>query len=153
MIIAADSSDSMKGDEAQKELVTRYVAAVNAKDTGKLKELVHPKCLAAITDETRSFYDFIFLSEFKQTIPDGYKVRVNAVRQDQLDSMVGFATFPIQPTHTIQVEWFPTPNNTQARVIFAVQDGGKWFDVLPVPTAETLQRFRTKKETEQRPAQ
>ena len=61
------------GDKAQNDLITAYVAAVNAKDMEKLKAVIHPKCLAEITDDNREMVSKILAGEFKDTIPADYK--------------------------------------------------------------------------------
>jgi len=138
-------------DDAQKALATAYVAAVNAKDLTKLKTVIHPKSLAEITDENHAFYDFIFAGELKDAIPADYKLVIQPVSKVQLDSMKNFATFSVEPTHTMQFAWFFAPNSNFSRVIFVVNENGKWLDLLPVPTPATMQQIKTRQAAQQKP--
>jgi len=128
--------------DSQQAMVTAYMAAVNAKDRGKLEAVIHPKCLAAITDENRDLINRILSGEFNETIPADHKLVIKLVRQDQLDSLKGYASFPVPPTHTIQINWFPAKNTLRGRMLFVLKENGKWLDVIAIPTSETVQRFR-----------
>ena len=139
---AADTGATTPADDAQKALIADYITAVNAKDLARLKAVMHPKCRAAISDADHDFWDRVFTGEFNEVIPVDTKLNITPVRPDQLEGMKGFATFPVMPTYQIQINWFPTTNNLRARMFFAVKDGDKWYEVVPIPTPETLQRFR-----------
>ncbi len=139
------------GDKAQNDLITAYVAAVNAKDMEKLKAVIHPKCLAEITDDNREMVSKILAGEFKDTIPADYKVVVTPVRKDQIEGMKGFATFPVEPSDSININWFPQENSLRSRMIFVVKEGGKWLMVSPIPTPETVQRFRAQQTAPKKP--
>ena len=145
LIRAEDAPPTPSVSEGQKQLIEAYVAAVNAKDVQKLKACLHPKSIASITDENRDFCEELFAREMKRDIPKDYRVRINPVREDQMKSIVGFGTFPVAPTHTIQIEWNPAPNTTSAVMVYALEEGGKWYDVTFVPTQQTLDGWRARK--------
>ena len=147
VVAVADSP----ADEAQKALATAYVAAVNAKDLDKLKALIHPKCVAAINDDNRDMVSKILDGENKEPIPEDYKLSVEPVRKDQLESMKGYAAFPVQPTHTIKINWFPAKNSLKSRWLFAVKENGTWLDVVAIPTPETVKRFRAQQAAPKKP--
>ena len=140
---AADDGATAPADTAQKALIEGYVAAVNAHDLPKLKSLMHPKCRAAIADADHDFWDRAFAAELKESIPTGTELHITPVRPDQIAGMKGYATFPIEPTYQIQINWFPSTNHLRARAFFTVHEGDQWYLVEAIPTPETLQRFRT----------
>ena len=147
---AEDVAPAPPVSESQKQLIEAYVAAVNAKDVQKLKACLHPKSIASITDENSDFFEELFARQMKSNIPKDYQVRVNPVRDDQIKSMAGVGTFPITPTHMIQIEWNPSKNSTSAVVLQVVQDGGKWYEMAFVPTQQTLDGWRARKSAEQK---
>jgi len=115
----------------QQAFVERYVEAVRAKDVGRLKALAHPRSLACIQPETASFYDDVFASRTRQPAGAQYAASVQTIAPGQSLMMEGDVTYPVRPTHWVQV----------------VAERGTWLEVLPCPTPATLAKYRAAKAT------
>ena len=130
----------------QQTFVQRYVDAVRAKDTGRLKALVHPKSLACIRSDSASFFDDVFASRIRDQVEIQYQASAQPVPPGRPLLMEGDVTYPVRPTHWIQIDL--APGATAERILMVqvvAEGGGTWLEVLPCPTPETLAKYRAAK--------
>jgi hypothetical protein len=125
------------------QFIKEYVAAVNAKDVEKLKRLVHPKCLVCINNENRDYYHDYFSSEIKESIPDNYKIgNVKSIGKDEPVLMPEAFSYPVRPTHWVQVDFERGPYDSTSILRQIVKLNDTWFMVVPCPTPNTVKQFR-----------
>src|SRR5471030_1700488 len=62
-----------------KVFVAKYVAAFNAKDVARIYALYHPRVVACITPESKSYYDDAMAFQMRDPIPASYTFRVMPV--------------------------------------------------------------------------
>src|SRR5262249_10073790 len=131
----------------QQAFVERYVDAVRAKDVGRLKALVHPLSLACIQPDTASFSDEVFASRTRQPAGAQYAASFQAIASGQPLMMEGDVTYPIRPTHWVQIDLAPEATSGSLLMVQVVAERGAWLEVLPCPTPATLAKYRAAKTT------
>jgi len=129
----------------QQAFVERYVDAIRARDVGRLKSLVHPRSLACIQPETASFYDDVFASRTRQPAGAQYAASVQVVAPGQPLMMEGDVTYPVRPTHWIQIDFAPGAASGTLLMVQVVAERGAWLEVLPCPTPGTLAKYHAVK--------
>jgi hypothetical protein len=130
-------------EPGQEQFISEYVAAINAKDVGKLKRLVHPKCLACITDENRDYYEDYFSHEIKEHIPDDYKIsNIKPIGKDEPLLMSEAFSYPVRPTHWVQIDFQKGPYDSTSILRQIIKFNDTWFMVVPCPTSSTVKQFR-----------
>ena len=131
----------------QTAFVERYVDAVRAKDTHRLKALVHPKSLACIQSDAAAFFDDVFASRIRDRADAQYRASVQPIAPGQPLLMEGDVTYPVRPTHWIQVDLAPGGTSGTILMVQVVAERGTWLEVLPCPTPATLAKYRAAKAT------
>ena len=131
----------------QQAFVERYVDAVRAKDVGRLKALAHPRSLACIQPETASFYDDVFASRTRQPAGAQYAASVQTIAPGQPLMMEGDVTYPVRPTHWIQIDLAQGAISGSVLMVQVVAERGAWLEVLPCPTPATLAKYRAARAT------
>lgn len=123
------------------ELVSRYVAANNAQDAGVMNALLHPKSLACITPENRDFYDRADAVSMRQPIPADYKFTDTVLMGKDVPPLNGYATFPLPPTHQIQIEYTSGAENSGTVMMWLVGENGRWYKDDPCVNADIVKQF------------
>lgn len=130
-------------EPAEEEFVKEYVAAVEAKDVARLKKLVHPECLAPINDENRDYYDDYFSGEIEKSIPDNYEIiDVTAIDKDAPLMMTEVFSYPVRPTHWVQIDFMTGPYESESILRQIVKFEDTWYMVVPCPKPEAMKQFR-----------
>ena len=132
------------------EFVQRYVAAVNAKDAAAMKQLLHPGTMACITPETAVFFDDAFQRRFRHTIPAGHRLSVGAIGGAEPLLFEDMLTYPVRPTHVVQIAFETNTRTGAVLMIQVVQENAGWQEVLPCPKPEALAKFREAREEQAR---
>ena len=89
------------GYETKDDLVSAFVAALNADDVGQLKRTLHPACLEIISEPTRDYYDDLFEKDLKYTIPPQYAVSYSAMQEDGAPPFAQQFDYPARPTDSV----------------------------------------------------
>jgi hypothetical protein len=129
-------------DQAQVTVfVAQYVAAFNAKDTARMHALYHPKSLACITPESKSFYDDEMANQWRDPIPASYTFKISAVNEDNLKAIEQLGPFPVRPDQELQID-YQRGDDGGTEVIYLVREKGRWFDDYPCASDQTLKQYR-----------
>lgn len=126
-------------DNIQKLFVEEYIKAINSSDIDNQKKLIHPKCLACITPENKEFFDDLFLSHLNQSISSEYKAYIKKINPDENLPFSEYFTYPVLPTHLIQISDELGRKNL---MIFVINQDGRYFHILPCPKPEFPQKYR-----------
>ncbi len=144
-IVSMLSGIAIAVELGQEQLGKEYVVAVNAKDLTRLKQLVHPDCLACINNENSDFYDNYFAIEMNEPIPDNL-VAIDVTPIDKGTLLMEDAfSYPVRPTHWMQVNINRGPLDSKSILRQIVKLEDKWLIVVPCPTLQTVERFRKTK--------
>lgn len=148
ILLCLSSVAQTKNSRAQKQLpgmrefVVEYLAARNAKDVPRLKSLLHRKSLECITAENKNFYDdrtTQLLNEDR--VPTDYESKITPIRgMDELP-WKGYFEFPVRPSHQIEIK-YSLGEDSGIIVLAVVHESGRWYEVDPCATKETLKNYR-----------
>ncbi|MEP6938031.1 MAG: hypothetical protein ABI871_08170 [Chthoniobacterales bacterium] len=112
-----------------------YISAVNSRNIAKLAELAHPKCLVVVTPQNKDFYDYWFTKETRRNIPPDCKLTVTVIPADGALPFENIVSYPIRPTHQIQLDFDYAPNKSVSVIRQLVHEGDKWYEVIPAKKA------------------
>jgi hypothetical protein len=124
-----------------KMFVAQYVAAFNAKDMARLHALYHPKSLACITAENRSFYDDEITTEWRDPIPTNYSFSISPVNEDNLKAIEQFGTFPVRPDQETQIS-YQDGDRGGSVIIYLVRVSGRLLEDYPCATDQLIKQYR-----------
>ena len=129
--------------EGHRRFAADYVAAVNSQDVERLRRLIHPKSLACITDQNRDFFDELFTRDLRRRLVGPFRVvSVSALTTNATGAPLEMATYPIAPTHRIQIDVQTGPTSSVTVIRDLLLNGTVWLAVVPCPTANGLGAFR-----------
>ena len=136
------NSPVQKQPAGMRQLVVEYLVARNAKDLPRLKSLLHPKSLECITAENKDFYDDrITLLLKEDRVPTNYELKITPIRGTNELPWKGYFEFPVRPSHQIEIKYSLGEDN--GVIVFAVvHESGRWYEVDPCATRETLKKYR-----------
>src|SRR6266403_4037443 len=87
---------------AQKELADSLVAALQSKDTSRLRALIAPQSLSCFDKGRQPYLDDWFRRQFKVPIGKDYQVTVAKLPPDMYEKSTR-VKFPLVPTHTLMI--------------------------------------------------
>jgi hypothetical protein len=134
------------------EFAPRLVAAINGKNLDRRKALLHPKTLACITPQTQPFIEDSLADQFRYNIPASYASRFEVIPANRPLSVADGVTFPLRPTHQVQLDWETGPQQGVTFVALVAYTGSGWREVWPcispekVPAMQSVKEARRKQE-------
>ena len=128
------------------EFAPRLVAAINGKDLDRRRALLHPKTLACITRETRPFIEQSLADQFRYTIPADYRSRAEAIPADRPLQVADGVTFPLRPTHQVQLDWQSGPQQGVTFVALVAYTEKGWREVWPCISPDKAPAMQAAKE-------
>lgn len=139
-VILAMSLCAAAQTAADPEAVGRsFVEAVRSGSVERRLALLHPGTRSCITDETNDYFAWIVLRQMKYVIPEKFTVRAQTlVEAPQPEA----SSYPVRPTHSVQVDFETRPNSSTTVVLMAAKDGGRWYEVLPCPLPEMVAQMK-----------
>ncbi len=126
------------GYETKDDLVSAFVAALNADDVGQLKRTLHPACLEIISEPTRDYYDDLFEKDLKYTITPQYAVSYSAMQEDEAPPFAQQFDYPARPTDSMTIEFNTDEYSSVSITRWIRRDELGWHLVLPHPKEATL---------------
>jgi len=128
------------------EFAPRLVAAINGKNVDRRKELLHPKTLACITPQTQPFIEDLLADQFRYSIPASYKSRFDVIPADRPLSVADGVTFPLRPTHQVQIDWETGPQQGVTFVAMVAYTESGWREVWPCISPQKVPAMQTAKD-------
>lgn len=121
------------------------LAVYSKPDTARVMALVHPKSVACLKAEPK-YQEYLMRMETMQPIPADAKVTVVEVGATEKLPFQGFE-FPLRPTHTVRAAFGRQVLDAKSAVTQIAEkhigrDGGRWYMILPCPTAEGMSILR-----------
>jgi hypothetical protein len=124
----------------QRAFAKKYVAALDAEDSAKMRTLIAPDSLKCFDQSKQPFLDVWIRKQFRNEIPADSQVSVMALPQG-LYKTSKMATYPMRATHLMAFE-FKKPDGSTVTINQTVgQEGGAWYLAVPCPTAAGMVRF------------
>ena len=131
--------------DSEKAFAAAFADAVNSDRIDNLQALVHPACLKGISQEVQEFQEEAFKRDLRRTIPASAKWATAPIGPDDPLPFVPMFTYAVRPTLTVQVDFAESPNQEVTIIRQIVVENGKWWLVLPSPTAEALTKMHRMK--------
>jgi hypothetical protein len=145
---ARDGEPSPKLDmtPAQRTFAQSYLAAITGPDIERYKRLLHKRTLACITESNAEFFNTIFERRVRRYTKDPRA----SVRKLKNAGLIAAArnnglNYPERPSHAFSIEMISSGANQYSITAFAVRDNGIWYEVLPCPSAKSLDLMRETK--------
>jgi hypothetical protein len=125
---------------AQRAFAKKYVEALDAEDSAKMRALIPPDTLKCFDQSRQPFLDAWIHKQFRNQIPANNKMSVIQLPPEMYKTSK-MATYPVRGTHLMAFE-FNTADGGTVTINQAVgQQAGVWYMIAPCPTAAGLERF------------
>ena len=142
----AGSAYTQEMTPAQRTFSQAYLAAITGPDIERYVRLLHPRTRACITPANAEFFNNIFARRVRRfTKNPQLSVRklkdlsiVNAAKNNGL-------SYPDRPSHAFQINVISSGPNQYAITALAVRENGIWYEVLPCPSAKSLEALKEAK--------
>lgn len=151
VLLLAAFSGFARGKETPEEVVTAFVAALNAKDAVALKALYHPNSYFRLNPLQQQFFDESLTRELERTPGEHYTSRLVELERGVLPmfSIVDWSSNPLMQMDIVYTD----ENGGEVQLVRFLSKGReRWFIAFPMPNAKMLGAYETylkEKETEQ----
>jgi hypothetical protein len=125
---------------AQRAFAKKYVEAVDAEDSAKMRTLIARDSLKCFDQSKQPFLDAWIRKRFRNEIPADNKISVIALPPDMY-RVSKMATYPVRGTHLMAFEFKNSGGSTTTVNQTIGEEGGAWYLAVPCPTAAGLDRF------------
>jgi hypothetical protein len=136
---------------AQKEFADSLVAALNSKDTSRLKALIAPQSLACFDKSRQPYLDGWLRRQFRFPIGKDHQVSVAKLPPD-FSAKATRVKFPVAPTHALIISYDGAGALRTYRRLIAEQDN-RWRLILGCPTDATMVNFNKSEQIKARVAE
>ena len=135
---------------AIRDLVSRYAAAVNAKDLAQLKELIKPEYAACANDENKAAYDDYLADGFGFKVTPGYTVVLGKRDPAAALPFLDLMTYPVKPGHYVRIDFKEPPARAGDGAVelgtsviqYIAGQEGEWSLVFGCPTSGGFEKMR-----------
>ncbi len=125
---------------AQQAFAKKYVEALDAEDSAKIRALIPPDALKCFDQSRQPYLDAWIQKQFRNQIPPNNHLSVIPLPPDMYKPSK-MATYPVRGTHLMAFE-FKAPDGSTVTVNQAVgEEASAWYLAAPCPTAAGLDRF------------
>lgn len=131
-----------RGKETPEEVLTAYVAALNAKDEKALRALYHPNSDFRLTPLQQQFFNDAFTRELERTPGEGYTSELVELERGVLP-MLSIVDWSSNPLMRMTVTYTEEGRSEMNLVRFLSKGGQRWFIAFPMPNAKMLGAYET----------
>ena len=128
----------------QQLFIKQYVEIINSKNTNFYeKEIIYPIC----RDKLKKYpeiYDHTFKRRFKHTIPEDNTISIKDIKDNEPLPFENMFIYPVRPSHIIMIDYQKTETKSSSIIIQVIKEKNKYYEVLPYPNRETLEKFKNK---------
>lgn len=141
---AASSDPDMT--PAQRTFAQAYLAAITSPDIERYKRLLHPRTRACMTAANAEFFNTIFARRVGRFARNPHL----SVRKLKDTGMINAAksnglAYPDRPSHAFEINLVSSGSKQSAIIAYAVRDNGIWYEILPCPSAKSLEVMKEAK--------
>jgi hypothetical protein len=79
-------------------------------------------------------------------IPSDYVAHIEPRSPEYFSPPEAVAAYPVRPTHTLQIDFHIQPWSSTSIQLSIVKKGSVWYEVLPCPSAEDMNRMQAMEE-------
>jgi hypothetical protein len=138
--VAAAKIEAPKITPEQRALAGKMVAAIQAKDLAKMKDLVAPTSRACFNKDTQPYLDELLKKEMRFVPSKVYQARITGV-PPMVSRTSKYVNFPIAASQVLEIE-FSEPDGTSITLNRMIaQENGRWYEIAPCPTPAGMDRF------------
>jgi hypothetical protein len=125
---------------SQRTFAKAYLAAVTGSDIERYKQLLHPATLACMNSDNADYFQSIFARRTgKVATSPILSIETLPEKFEMIDAMNAQGwIYSVRPTHVFHIDLVSTGPKQSTIGAFAVFDNGAWYEVLPCPSAKTL---------------
>ena len=135
---------------AIRDLVSRYAAAVNAKDLAQLKELMKPEYAACVNEENKAAYDDYLADGLGFNVAPGYTFVFGKLNPAAALPFLDLVTYPVRPGHYVRIDLNEPPTRADDGAVelgtsviqYIAGREGDWSLVFGCPTPGGLEIMR-----------
>ena len=131
------AAEATPRNESLAVFVELYAKALQGRDVEAYKRLVHPRCRACINKDQGDYYELLFHRKQYLTVQTA-EATFKILPESALTGM----SYPLKPTHLIQVNLRLNEFKSKVLLVQVAQDNGSWFEVISCPVSEVLQTMR-----------
>jgi hypothetical protein len=143
---ARETSTKLEMTPAQRTFSQAYLAAVTGPDIDRYIRLLHPRTRACITTANAEFFNTIFARRVGR-VARNPRSSISKLKGSGMFSSANpnGLSYPERPTHSFQIDLVSSGSRQSALIVYAVKENGIWYEVLPCPSAKSLQMMREAK--------
>ena len=124
---------------AQNELADSLIAALNSRDTSRLRSLIAPESLTCFDKSRQPYLDGWFRRQFRASIGKDHQVTVAKLPPD-FSAKSTRVKFPVAPTHALIISYEGVGSRRTYRRFIGQQDN-RWRLILGCPSDATIEKF------------
>lgn len=130
---------------AQRTFAQEYIAAITSTDIERYKRLLHPRTRACMTPANADFFNAILARRVDRVAKNPH-LSVRKLKDRGMNSARsnGLA-YPDRPSHAFEINLVSSAPKQNAIIAFAVRVNGIWHEVLPCPSAKSLEVMKEAK--------
>jgi hypothetical protein len=137
--------------EADRTLVGELVAALNSGSLERRLALVHPGTRVCTEGEGGEWWREAVARQARDPVPPQHTARIA-----ELAGLPPFGErfdYPVRPTHQLQLDYAPAPHRSRTLLVLLARASGRWMEVVPCATADTLAAIRARRQDRAREAE
>jgi len=144
---AADTEPSPKLEmtPAQRTFAQEYIAAVTSSDIERYKRLLHPRTRACITPGNAEFFNTIFARRVDRVARNPHSSVRRLKDRGMSTARSNGLSYPDRPSHAFEINLVSSGPKQSAIIAHAVRVNGIWYEVLPCPSAKSLEVMKEAK--------
>ena len=131
-----DSTRVVSVDSTVLRFARGLVAAVNSQDKSARRALMHPRSWPCVDRD--AYFARLVAEQSREVITPSFRTTLIEIRPEDVPPFTGRVVYAVRPTHTLKLDYDLGPGDMRTFVVQLVHERGKWFEVFPCPTAETL---------------
>ena len=126
-------------EDPKEQLARRFAAALQARDSAMVTNLLHPQVRACMNASNYEYFDDL-INNFSNTPPRAYRISVTTLADPAtLPSLPPeMFRYPIRPTYQFEIEWQTKPSTFISLIRPIAAAGGAWYVVYQCPSPAGL---------------
>ena len=128
---------------AHRTFAQGYVSAITSPDIERYKKLLHPRTRACINAQNADFFNSVFERRVNR-VARNPQTRVEKLKDFRMfhPTRSNGLSYPARPSHIFHIDLISGGPRQSALIIYAVREAGLWYEVLPCPSAKSLEMMR-----------
>ena len=142
LALAVVTGAAAQESAADRAFVSAFVAAINAGTEAARAALVPAKSRACITGEPGEWWTEAVARQARSPVPAQHRWTITPVPAGESPLFSERLTYPIVPTHVLQLDIQDAPYRFRTLLVQLARDGDRWAEVVPCANAEAVAAIR-----------